>query len=312
MDLSIKLWQPRMDFEFNLHYEGPDFCGHLNCLVDIQELPEKGTLKAIRSETDTNSCARLDKDILPHEPVSQHQKTWPDIFLVPTFPYIVEHVLEEGNSAFERSGETLKLSRAQKYNILEIMAAVMQNFKRYPSDRDVGLAAEVLITAHPCLSKPGNVSGWYGWKISLKFKMGNYRTKLARSGCVEVSVNAGRMNRNNPDKNNPHSNIERVRQAEVNYLPNFPRGENQASLEEMRLQIMHEAEKSEINLLSIEKLMQMTFAFRHQEIVQENPLAKDFLKKWPALRLKSQINHRLSIFLLSAFSHFFLSPSSLF
>lgn len=105
------------------------------------------------------------------------QKTWPDIFPVPTFFYEAAHVFEEGNCAFDRPGKTLTLNMPQKHNILENMAAVMYNFKPYPSDRDVGMAAEALITAHPCLKEPGSVSGWYGWKISLKFMMGNYRTK---------------------------------------------------------------------------------------------------------------------------------------
>lgn len=67
--------------------------------------------------------------------------------------------------------------------------------------------------------------------------MGNYRTKLARSGCVEVSVNAGRRSVNNPEGEHPHSNIKRARRAEMNYLSNFPRGEDQVSLEDMRVQI---------------------------------------------------------------------------
>ncbi|KAI4814508.1 hypothetical protein KUCAC02_003700 [Chaenocephalus aceratus] len=280
--------KPKLDFEFTLQYEDPDFGGQLSCLLDIQELPEKGTLKVVTSDSDISSCASSDTDILPHVSVRERQKTWPDIFPVPTFSYEVEHVLGEGNSAFETYGKTLKLNRGQKHNILESMAAVMHNFKPYPSDRDVGMAAEALVTAHPCLKELGSVSGWYGWKIFLKFKMGNYRTKLARSGCVEVAVNAGKRSINNPDKDHPHSKIKRARRAEVNYLPNFPRGENQTSLEEMRIQILQEVEKSEKNLILIEKLMQMTFALRRQEIVQENPLVRDFLEKWPALRMESQ------------------------
>lgn len=79
----------------------------------------------------------------------------------------------------------------------------MYNFKPYPNDKDVSMAAEALVTAHPCLKEPGSASGWYGWKVSLNFKMGNYRTKLARSGCVEVSVNTGKRSINNPDKEPP-------------------------------------------------------------------------------------------------------------
>ena len=301
--------KPRLDCEFSLQYEDPDFGGQLTCLVDIQELPEKGTLRVVRSESDNSSCASSDTDILPHVPVSGHHKTWPDVFPVPTFAYDVEHVLEEGNCVFERSGKTLKLSRAQKHNVLENMATVMHNFKPYPSDRDVGMAAEALVTAHPCLKEPGSVSGWYGWKICLKFKMGNYRTKLARSGCVEVSVNAGRRSINNRDKEHPHSNIKRARRAEVNYLPNFPRGENQASLEEIRLEIMHEVEKSEKNLQLIEKHMQMTFALRRQDIIQGDPMVKEFLQKWPALRMESQVKQAHSLSFLPIFTH--LSQSAL-
>ncbi|XP_016363608.1 uncharacterized protein LOC107705005 [Sinocyclocheilus anshuiensis] len=169
------------------------------------------------------------------------------------------------------------------------MAEVMHKFKPYPSDRDIGMAAEALVTTHPCLKEPGSVSGWYRWKTGLKIKMVNFRTKLARSGCVEVSVNTGKRSKNNPEKEHPHSNIKRTRRAEVNYLPDFPRGENQDSLEEMRVQIISEVEKREKNLLLIENLMQKTFALRRQEIVLENPLMKTFLEKWPALQIEAQV-----------------------
>uniref|UniRef100_A0A8C2GWK8 Uncharacterized protein n=1 Tax=Cyprinus carpio TaxID=7962 RepID=A0A8C2GWK8_CYPCA len=250
--------KPRLDFEFTLHYEDPDFGGQLSCLVDIQECknPEKATFKMIGSESDTRSCASSDTDILPLVPIRQRQKSWPDIF-----PCLCNF---------------WKLT--QKHNILENMAAVMYNFKPYPSDNDVGMAAEALVTAHPCLKEPGSVSGWYGWTMSLKFKMGDYCGKLSRSGCLEVSVNAGRRSKNNPDKEHPHSNIKRAR-----------RGESQASLEEMRLQIMDEVQKSQQNLRLIEMRMQKTFSLRCKEIIQENPQVKAFLGKWLALRIESQL-----------------------
>lgn len=288
--------KPRLDFEFSLQYEDPDFDGQLSCLVDIEELPVKGTLRVVRSENDTSSCASSDTDILPHVPVSHRLKTWPDVFPVPTFSYEMEHVLAEGNDLFESSGKTVKLNRAQKHNILETMAAAMHTYKPYPSDREVGAAAEALVRAHPCLKELGSTSGWYGWKVSLKFKMGNYRTMLARSGCVEVSVNTGKRSRNNPDKDSPNSNIKKARRAEVNYLPDFPHGENQASLEEMRRQIIQEVAKSEKNKPLIERLMQTSFALRRQEIVRENPMVKDILERWPALQMEAQVNLSVSSF----------------
>uniref|UniRef100_A0A3Q1CWA7 C2 domain-containing protein n=1 Tax=Amphiprion ocellaris TaxID=80972 RepID=A0A3Q1CWA7_AMPOC len=205
----------------------PDFDGQLSVLVDIEESPEKGTLKEIRSESDDTSAG-------------------------------MEHVLEEGNSAFEMSGKTLKLTRSQKHNILENMAETMHSFKPYPNDREVGKAAEALVTAHPCLRELGSDSGWYGWKVSLKFQMGNYRTKLVRSGCAEVSVNTGRRSKNNPEREQPHSNIKRARRFEVSFLPNFRRGENQVFAEfhritnvNLRSQFYSELDRHTPRLISI-------------------------------------------------------------
>ncbi|XP_036447956.1 uncharacterized protein LOC118822786 [Colossoma macropomum] len=282
-------FKPRLDSDFSLQYEDPDFDGQLSLLVDIEELPEKGTLKVVRSESDDPSTASSDTDILPHVPLTQRQKNWPDSFPVPTFSFEVEHVLEEGDSVFDRPGKTLKLTRSQKHNILEKMAETMHSFKPYPNDSEVGKAAEALIAAHPCLRELGSDTGWYGWKVSLKFKMGNYRSKLARSGCAEVSVNVGRRSKNNPESDHPHSNIKRARRSEVNFLPNFPRGESQATLEEMRLQIIQEVEKAERNQLLIGKLMQTTFALCRQDIVKGDLLVRDFLMSWPALRMESQV-----------------------
>ncbi|TKS90290.1 hypothetical protein D9C73_024421 [Collichthys lucidus] len=159
-------FKPRLDCDFTLQYEDPDFNGQLSVLMDIQELPEKGTLKVVRSESDVSSTGSSGTDILPHVPLRQRQKNWPDCFPVPTFSYEVEHVCAQGNAAFESSGKTLKLTRAQKHNILENMAETMYNFKPYPHDKEVGMAAEALVTAHPCLREHGSKNGWYGWKTT--------------------------------------------------------------------------------------------------------------------------------------------------
>ncbi|TRY89327.1 hypothetical protein DNTS_023619 [Danionella cerebrum] len=172
--------RPRLDYEFSIHYEDPDFDGQLCCLVDIEDLPEKGTLQVVRSEADNVSFESSDTEILPSTPFSNRLKTWPDTFNVPNFSYGVEHLLQEGNAAYEQ-------------------------------------------------------------------------------------------------------------RAEINYLPNFPKGEDATTLENVRLQLMQEVERSEKNLLLIDKLMQMTFALRRLEIVKENPMIGDFLNRWPALRIDSQI-----------------------
>uniref|UniRef100_A0A3Q3RZ58 PB1 domain-containing protein n=1 Tax=Mastacembelus armatus TaxID=205130 RepID=A0A3Q3RZ58_9TELE len=279
----------KLDFDFSLSYQDPDFDWQLCSLVDIEELPQKAVLKVIRSESDASSIASDDTIILPHAMTPDRTERWPDVFPVPTFSYEVELILGKGNVTYERLGKTLKLSRGQKHDILQTLAAKMHCFKAYPNDREVSMEAEALVTQHPCLTEPGSQTGWYGWKNSLKFKMGNYRAKLSRAGFHEVAVNSGKRSRNNPDEQAPHTNIKRPKKAEVNFLPNFPRGQDAASLEQFRVQIADEVKMSEKNLSLITKLMQMTFALRQKEIVSDDLPVEEILERWPALKLESQI-----------------------
>lgn len=147
-------------------------------------------------------------------------EVWPEKFPVPSFTYEVEYVLSEGNAVYEREAKPLKLTKDQKHNILEAMAIEMYKYTSYPSGKQFGLAAEALVKKHPCL-KEKTGTGYDAWKNSLRFKMGNYRTKLSRAGLKEVSVNAGKRSRLHPTAPPPHSQIKRPRRGEVNYLPNW-------------------------------------------------------------------------------------------
>nr|XP_020483649.1 uncharacterized protein LOC109978764 isoform X2 [Labrus bergylta]XP_020516972.1 uncharacterized protein LOC110006084 isoform X2 [Labrus bergylta] len=200
----------------------------------------------------------------------ERTQRWPDVCPVPAFSYEVELILVEGNLNHERTGKTLKLSRGQKHDILETLASKMHSFKAYPSDKDISVVAEALVTTHPCLKEPGTQTGWYGWKNSLKFKMGNFCTKLSRAGYSEVAVNSGKRSRNNPDKQSPHTDIKRPKRAEVNFLPNFPKGEDGSSLERQRLQIVDEVIRTDKNLPLIAKLMQTTFSLRRKEVINDD------------------------------------------
>lgn len=283
----------KLDYDFSLSYEDPDFDGQLASLLDIEELPQKAVLKVIRSESDVSSYESDDTIILPHGIPHDVDRpnSWPDVFQVPTFSYEVEHILTQGNVANERTGKTLKLSRGQKHNILETLASMMHSFKAYPSDNNYSVVAEALVTKHPCLKEPGSQTGWFAWKNSLKWKMASLRTKLSRVGYEEVAVNTGKRSKNNPDKESPHSNIKRPHRQEVNFLPNFPRGEDAASLEGRRLQIVDEMKKTDKNLPLIGKLMQSTLALRRKEVITDGPPVSEILERWPALKLESQVKH---------------------
>lgn len=121
-----------------------------------------------------------------------------------------------------------------KLRDLKHLASTIHGFKAYPSEKEIAKAAETLVAKHPCLKEAGSEMGWNGWKNRIKFKMGNFRNKRRQAGCQEVAVNAGKRNRSNPDNKPSHSNIKRPKRAEVNFLLNFPKGKDHASLQELR------------------------------------------------------------------------------
>lgn len=77
-----------------------------------------------------------------------------------------------------------------------------------------------------------------------------------------MSVTAGKRSQSNPQNEPSHSNIKRPKRAEVNFLPNFPLVENQASLNNIREEIAEEMKKTEKSTSFINAKMQTTFALR--------------------------------------------------
>ncbi|XP_041758648.1 uncharacterized protein LOC121586198 [Coregonus clupeaformis] len=280
-----------LKFDFCLLYEDPDFNNELFNLETIEDLPSPRatvTVLPIRRDTDLG-LAGLSATELQDAPPERLGR-WPEVFVIPTFSMEVEFALREGNCAYLRHETVLKITRDQKHNILDRMAWTIFNFKAYPSDRQFAKAAEALVTKHPCLKEPGSRTGCDGWKNSLKFKMGNYRQKLRRVGFPEVTVNGGRRSKHRPDNEHARSNIKRARRAEVNFLPNFPQGEDEASLEKQRLEMVHEITKENRDLPLINQHMQKTFALRRQEIVKSSPPVEHLRTRWPALFLEAQVH----------------------
>ncbi|KAG7517502.1 hypothetical protein JOB18_009424 [Solea senegalensis] len=118
--------------------------------------------------------------------------------------------------------------------------------------------------------------------------MGNFRNKMRRAGCQEVTVNAGKRSRSDPDNEPSHSNIKRPKRAEVNFLPNYPQGKDPSSLEQLRQTIVEEVKKTEKNLPLIRKMMETTFPLRRQTIVMSCPPVNELMDLWPALKIESE------------------------
>uniref|UniRef100_A0A3B4XGJ4 PB1 domain-containing protein n=1 Tax=Seriola lalandi dorsalis TaxID=1841481 RepID=A0A3B4XGJ4_SERLL len=285
--IEILKEQLELDCDLSLKYEDPDFDGKLTCLVDIEELPQKACVH-ISLTRDSSSLAST--DTLSNVSSPERLSRWPPgPFQIPTFAFDVELTLRDGNAEFEKNEKPLQLSRDQKHNILDKLASTIYGFKAYPSDKEIAMVAEALVRKHPCLKEAGSDIGWNGWKNSIKFKMGNYRTKMRRAGCQEVTVNAGKRSRKNPENEPSHSNIKRPKRAEVNFLPNFPQGEDPSSLDLVRQAIVEEVKKTERNLPLISKMMQTTFALRRQTIVMSCPPVKELMDLWPALQMQSEV-----------------------
>uniref|UniRef100_A0A3P8TP41 PB1 domain-containing protein n=1 Tax=Amphiprion percula TaxID=161767 RepID=A0A3P8TP41_AMPPE len=308
---------------FRLQYRDKDFDNEFVNLSTTAELADKSTIKIIympggsgtsthrsaphqRLDFDSSSSSLADTDILssPESTSSGssfRSQLWPQTFPIHQFSYEVEIQLEKANHAFHNSGTFLNPSTKLKSDILEGLASEMIKYKMYSLNEDFDHVALALITKHPCLKEQGSVSGHYGWKISLKYKMANYRTRLRNIGCPELSINAAKEKRGTTCKG--PNQVKKPRKAEVNYCPDYPIGETKASLELERQTLLLEVKKK--NQPLIKAKMERTFAYRRQEIIQDMPFITEFRDRWPALFSESEINaeftHINTVTLLSRF-----------
>ncbi|KAI5108918.1 bridging integrator 1b isoform 2 [Silurus meridionalis] len=118
--------------------------------------------------------------------------------------------------------------------------------------------------------------------MSIKYKLGNYRSKLRSAGCHEVGINRG----------------------EVNYSPDYPAGQSDDTLEQERLILVEELKKKTTNEIISQK-MSLTFSLRRKEIVEVVPMVSEVLERWPALSLPNEIGNEFkritNVDLLSTF-----------
>lgn len=281
--------------EFRLQYMDSDFDQFMN-LTSTADIQDKSTIKVIRSsEQPTQSASRsqafcetdssADTDILssPESTTSTsslRSQGWPLSFPIPSFVYEVEMQLSKANQKFLAEGKRLIPSPKLMSDILDALASEIIKYTPYPSNAQFNDVAEALIIQHPCLKEQGSVSGFYGWKISLKYKMGNYRTRLRGLGCPELSINSMK-NREHGNSTSPNQ-VKKPRRAEVNFFPDYPTGEDKETLEKERVELLSEVKKKH-NHQVIKQKMEKTFAHRRHEVIQDMPFIAEFKSRWPAL-----------------------------
>lgn len=285
--------------DIQLQYQDEDFGNEFMNMSDVSEVKDKGTLKVIFLQSPQEEDARTSQsqatesvsissaDTDDTEPISSSGSSpssrhwaWPSVFTVPQFRYEAEFELEKANTACANGGTLLNPSPKLKSQILERLAEEIYKFKAYPTDNDLTDVAEALVKKHPCLTEQGSFNGCYGWKISLKYKMANLRTKLRGLGCTEVTINS--IKNKSGDNRQAAFNVKKPKRAEVNYCPQYPKGETSESLEQERVAILSELTKrNNDSVVSVK--MEKTFSYRRQEVLQGQPMVADFKSRWPAL-----------------------------
>lgn len=167
---------------------------------------------------------------------------------------------------FKRDGIPLNFTSVLS-DILERLAESIFQYVAYPVSTQFLDVAEALIQKYPCLKEPGSYNGCYRWQQRLKYKMGNYRTRLGGLGCPELDVNSLRKKR--PHEKAPAKNVKRPKKSEVNYLPPHPQGETEESLEHERVELLSEVRKRDNCPIIIEE-MQRHSLFTGKKLLIKN------------------------------------------
>uniref|UniRef100_A0A1A8A8R1 Si:ch211-182e10.4 n=1 Tax=Nothobranchius furzeri TaxID=105023 RepID=A0A1A8A8R1_NOTFU len=300
---------------FTIQYEDPDFNNALCNLMDIHELPpERAVLHILWEESsehphkesdalvsgsslDTPSTSTGGAFQNPSAFIRSYLRSvseWPSPFTIPAFSYDVELKLRKGNDEYENTKKVVSITRDMKMDILDKIAQAVFEVKAYPDQDQIESVASALVTKHPCLQEPGSGSGYDGWKMSIKYKLGNYRSKLRQAGCNEVSINRKRKSNEDVDTN---SSLKRAKRGEINYVPDYPDSHSDDSLEEERLALLEESQKRRMDPVLIKQKMELTFSLRRKEIVEVEPMVTEVMERWPALFNEAEIReefHRIT------------------
>lgn len=297
----------KLQEDFDLMFEDPDFHNAFCNLEVIDDLPAAATVKVVPMQgapeltrcSSEVSISSADTILLSASPSSQSSRTqgWPEFFSIPVFSPDVEFRLRQANLAYLKDNKMFRCPWDMKRNILQVLAEEIYKYDTYPDEHRLRSVARALIGKHPCLTEPGCTDGCSGWKNSLYYKMGNFRTKLRRVGCAEVTINSGK---GSPGASPQSRVLKRPRRCEVNFLPEIPELENAESLEAIRLVLAEEMKKKTTNATLIATRMDQTFSVRRREIVEAETPVATLKERWPALFTERQVSV-LHLFYLNGF-----------
>ncbi len=205
----IDILKERLELQgdFSLQFEDPEF-GNASCnLTSMSELPAERAVLHIMWNSDSSSLNRSTSSVSSHDTLSVHSEDftsswtdsiqmnlrhvaeWPTPFPIPKFAYDVELKLSKANEIYEKSKKSLEVTRDMKMEILDKISQAIFEIKSYPERDELESVAAVLVLKYPCLKEPDGITGYEGWKTSIRYKLGNYRSKLRQAGCNQVNLN---------------------------------------------------------------------------------------------------------------------------
>ncbi|CAI5657603.1 unnamed protein product [Oreochromis niloticus] len=290
---------------FRLQFMDTLFGNEFVNLTSMAEIQNKATIKIVYTSCqpqdqgedrfsfpstsapdDTSTCGDSTVSLSSPESTSS-RSSWPDLFCIPCFTYDAEIKLAKAHVAFKENGMLLIPDPKLKSDILQGLIQEVVKHTVYPTDSKFDQVAEALILKHPCLKEKGSRSGYAGWKMSLKYKLANYRTHLRKVGCPEVCVNS--LKNKPPEKSSPAFDVKRPKSGEVDYCPSLPFGESKQSLEKMRVELLSDVKKRN-NRETVMSKMNRTFALRRKEVIFDAPMICNVQERWPALFHPAEIN----------------------
>ncbi|XP_039642002.1 uncharacterized protein LOC120549271 [Perca fluviatilis] len=302
--INILKRELRLDAMLIVQFEDPNFVNELCNLTSMSDLPEeRATLRIFQKhvpepsneqepsnddQISDSTLDTLDTASLPStssgDSTPRRSGCLPDPFVIPKFPTDIELRLKHGNDAYFKDGSLLEVPRSMSSDILDSLAEAIFAIKTHPTHGECVIVAKALVDKFPCLKEAGSTCGWYAWRYSIYFKMGNFRQQLRIAGSVKLSVyKRGRSA--SADTRRP----KKAMRSEVNFLPEPPQNRSLEMLEQDRRNLESEMMKRNVDWKKVDALMDGTFSLRRKEIIGEEPLVKDLKARWSALFTQRQI-----------------------
>ena len=173
----IEILQERLKLEndFSLQFEDPEFGNALCNLTLISELPAERAVSDIMWDIDSSLNQSSDRSIgsVSSEDFQdrsqdsiqnnlRHVAKWPIPFSIPKFSYDVELKLRKGNAVYEKSNKGFDVTRDIKMEVLDKIAQAIIEIKSYPEKSEIESVASSLVLKYPCLKEPSSITGYDG------------------------------------------------------------------------------------------------------------------------------------------------------